>query len=107
MKLIISILTFPLVLALSVTGLFALYASSMIGSSVVEDGTAFSHFLKGTIYVSIGCGLPLAVLTALLGAALMICSFIFKSWTRALVTGGLGFLAVLIWLYFLSIPFPI
>ncbi len=107
MKLIISILTFPLVLALSFTGLFALFVKIVLESECIQDGSAFAHMMKGLTYVSIGCGLPLAVLTAFLGAVLMILSFIFKSWTRAVVTGGMGFLAVLLWLYFLSIPFPI
>ncbi len=107
MKLIISILTFPLVLALSLAGLGALTVKLLLDSSMIAGESATAHTVKGIVYVCIGSGLPLAIVSAVAGAALMVLAFIFKSWTRAVVTGGLGFLAVLLWLYFLEIPYPI
>lgn len=73
----------------------------------LQGDTPQAHTLKGCMYTAVGCGLPLSILTAAAGMVLVIASFIFKSWTRAALTGGMVLLAVLMWLYFLHLSYPL
>ena len=107
MKLIISILMLPVVIMLSLAGLIYGFVRLLITRPFLQEPTATAHTVKGCLYVAIGCGLPLSVLVAAAGALLMICAFIFKSWTRAFFAAGAATLAVLMWLYYLNLQFPI
>ena len=47
-------------------------------------------------------GLILAIVSAVSAAGLCLLSFIFKSWTRAVVAGAMCFGSVSVWLYLLE-----
>ena len=47
-------------------------------------------------------GLILAIVSAISAAGLCLLSFIFKSWTRAVVAGAMCFGSVSVWLYLLE-----
>lgn len=107
MKILISILMFPAFIVLGLSSVCWGFVRCMMARPELTQDTAAVHSLKGCIYIAIGCGLPLTVAAAAFGAVLVILSFIFKSWTRAIVSGAIAFAAVMMWLYFLNIPFPI
>jgi len=108
MKLLISILMFPVIILLSLAGLcWGFVVICLSHTDFFQAETAQAHTVKGCLYTAIGCGLPLSVATAAAGAVLVVLSFIFKSWTRAILAGGAAFLAIWMWLYFLNITYPL
>ena len=53
----------------------------------------------------IASGLTLSVICVALGIPLMILSFIFKSWRRALLCIGITVAAAALWRYFMLLPY--
>lgn len=107
MKFILSILMLPLLITLSVAGLLCGFFAVCVNLEFLQSGSSGAHALKGCLYIAAGTALPLAVLTTLAGVFLAFCSFVFKSWSRAVVSLLAAFLATLIWRYFLLYPLPL
>lgn len=107
MKFILSILMLPLIVALSLAGLLYGFFTLCVNLACLQSGSSGAHALKGCLYLAAGIGLPLAVLTTLTGVFLAFCAFVFKSWSRAIVSLSAAFLAFLIWRCFLFFPLPL
>ena len=106
MKLIISILLFPSFLAILLAwGCYSFYRYGM-AQALSSEFTSSAHLLKAFMYMAMGTGIPLAMFSALTGAVLTLCSFIFKSWTRAVFSMGIAGSGGYIWYYFLQTAFP-
>ena len=82
-------------------------AVCLSNASWLRPDTPQAHTLKGCMYTAVGCGLPVSILTAVGGLVMVVASFVLKSWTHAIVTGIMTLLAVLMWLYFVRIPYPL
>ena len=106
MKIVISILLIPLeilaFLTFAMWGFYFLCADMELASS----STPQAHVFKALLYMAIGLGLPGAVLCTLAGTALGIASFIFKSWTRAVLSLAVAAGGVYVWYYFLNVSYP-
>ena len=63
------------------------------------------HSAKATAYFMIASGLTLSIVCVASGIPLMISSFIFKSWRRALISIGITLAAAALWRYFMLLPY--
>ena len=108
MKLIISLLMVPVIIALGLNALITGFVWLVLNNPEwIAGDTPATHTLKGCVYAAVGSALPLAVAIAVICAALVAASFIFKSWSQAIFTGLAGAAAVVMWLYLLNITYPL
>jgi formate-dependent nitrite reductase membrane component NrfD len=103
-KLLISLLISPVLFLLALDGIAAGICVWLVsrGFSGVESAV---HTAKATAYFMIASGLTLSVICVAAGIPLMVLSFIFKSWRRALVCIGITLAAAALWRYFLLLPY--
>ena len=103
-KFLISLLISPVLFLLALDGISAGICCWLVsrGFSGVESA---AHSAKATAYFLIASGLTLSVICVATGIPLMILSFIFKSWRRALVSGGITLIAAALWRYFMLLPY--
>ena len=91
MKLILSFLMFPAFLALILAGLCGGFYFCCHSLPLAGEYSFAGHILKAFLYSAMGIGLSCSVFSALAGTILIILSFIFKSWIRAICSGLLLF----------------
>ena len=103
-KFLLSLLISPVLFLLALDGIAAGICKWIVsrGFSGVESA---AHSAKATAYFMIASGLTLSVVCVALGIPLMILSFIFKSWRRALVSIGITLIAAALWRYFMLLPY--
>jgi len=107
MKLLISILLFPTVLIILVAlGCYGFYRYGIANPLSAGGETSDAHMLKAFLYMAVGVGLPLSILSFISGCVLTVASFIFKSWSRAALSIGIAAAGMYFWLYFVNTPFP-
>ena len=82
-KFLISLLLFPVLFLLSLDCIAAGICKWLVSGGFSGAESAV-HSAKATAYFMIASGLTLSVVCVALGIPLMILSFIFKSWRRAL-----------------------
>lgn len=107
MKFLLSVLMLPLIILILIAGLCIGFFVSCVNLEMLHTGLPSAHTMKGCLYIAVGIGLPAAVLSAVAGAALVVCAFVFKSWSRAIVCAAIGAGGFLIWRYFVNYPFPL
>ena len=103
-KLIISLLLFPVSFLLSLDCIAAGICKWIVSGGFSGPESAV-HSAKATAYFMIASGLTLSVVCVALGIPLMILSFIFKSWRRALISIGITLIAAAFWRYFMLLPY--
>ena len=103
-KLLLSLLISPVLFLLALDGIAAGICYWLVsrGFSGAESAV---HSAKATAYFMIASGLTLSVICVALGIPLMILSFVFKSWRRALVCIGITLAAAALWRYFMLLPY--
>ena len=103
-KFLLSLLISPVLFLLALDGIAAGICKWIVsrGFSGVESA---AHTAKATAYFMIASGLTLSVICVALGIPLMILSFIFKSWRRAILCIGITLIAAALWRYFLLLPY--
>ena len=103
-KLLLSLLISPVLFLLALDGIAAGICYWLVsrGFSGAESAV---HTAKATAYFMIASGLTLSVICVALGIPLMILSFVFKSWRRALVCIGITLAAAALWRYFMLLPY--
>ena len=103
-KFLLSLLISPVLFLLALDGVAAAICYWLIsrGFSGVESAM---HSAKATAYFLIASGLTLSVICVAAGITLMILSFVFKSWRRALLCIGITVGAAALWRYFLLLPY--
>ena len=106
MKFIISLLLFPtLIIVAAAWGCYAFYKYG-IHDPLAADFTSKAHTFKAFLYMAMGIGLPASIVSMLSGSALVVLSFIFKSWARAIVSGAIACSGGYIWWYLLHVDYP-
>ena len=103
-KLLLSLLISPVLFLLALDGIAAGICKWLVsrGFSGVESA---AQSAKATAYFMIASGLTLSVICVALGIPLMILSFVFKSWRRALLCIGITLCAAALWRYFMLLPY--
>ena len=103
-KFLISLLISPVLFLLALDGIAAGICYWLVsrGFSGVESAV---HSAKATAYFMIASGLTLSVICVALGIPLMILSFVFKSWRRAIVSIAITLAAAALWRYFMLLPY--
>ena len=103
-KLLLSLLISPVLFLLALDGIAAGICYWLVsrGFSGAESAV---HSAKATAYFMIASGLTLSVGCVAAGIPLMILSFVFKSWRRALVCIGITLAAAALWRYFMLLPY--
>ena len=103
-KFLISLLLFPVLFLLALDGVAAGVCQWIVSGGFSGPESAV-HSAKATAYFMIASGLTLSVVCVATGIPLMILSFIFKSWRRALVSIGVTLIAAALWRYFMLLPY--
>ena len=103
-KLLLSLLISPVLFLLALDGIAAGICKWIV-SRGFSDVESAAHTAKATAYFMIASGLTLSVICVALGIPLMILSFVFKSWRRALVCIGITLGAAALWRYFMLLPY--
>ena len=103
-KFLISLLISPVLFLLALDGIAAAICHWLI-SRGFSDVESAAHSAKATAYFLIASGLTLSVICVALGIPLMVLSFVFKSWRRALVCIGITVGAAALWRYFMLQPY--
>ncbi len=103
-KFLLSLLISPVLFLLALDGIAAAICHWLVsrGFSGVESA---AHSAKATAYFLIASGLTLSVICVAAGIPLVILSFVFKSWRRALICIGITVGAAALWRYFLLLPY--
>ena len=103
-KFLISLLISPVLFLLALDGIAAGICYWLVsrGFSGAESAV---HSAKATAYFMIASGLTLSVICVALGIPLIVLSFVFKSWRRALVCIGITLAAAALWRYFMLLPY--
>ena len=103
-KLLISLLLSPVLFLLALDGIAAGICKWLVslGFSGVESA---AHTAKATAYFMIASGLTLSVICVAMGIPLMVLSFVFKSWRRALVCIAITLCAAALWRYYMLLPY--
>ena len=103
-KFLISLLISPVLFLLALDGVAAGICYWLVsrGFSGVESA---AHSAKATAYFLIASGLTLSVICVALGIPLMILSFVFKSWRRAILCIVITLGAAALWRYFMLLPY--
>ena len=103
-KFLISLLISPVLFLLALDGIAAGICYWLV-SRGFSGAESAAHSAKATAYFLIASGLTLSVICVALGIPLMILSFVFKSWRRALVCIGITLAAAALWRYFMLLPY--
>ena len=107
MKFLISILLFPTLLVVLVAfGCYCFYRYGIANPLSAGGETSDAHLLKAFLYMAMGTGLPLSILSFVSGSVLTVVSLLFKSLTRAILSGGIAAAGMYFWLYFMNTPLP-
>ena len=103
-KFLISLLLFPVLILLVLDGVAAGICMWLVSGGFSGPESAV-HSAKATAYFMIASGLTLSIVCVASGIPLMIASFIFKSWRRALLCIGITLAAAALWRYFMLLPY--
>ena len=103
-KFLISLLISPVLFLLSLDCIAAGICKWIVSGGFSGAESAV-HSAKATAYFMIASGLTLSVICVAAGVTLMILSFIFKSWRRALLCIGITLGAAALWRYFMLLPY--
>ena len=103
-KLLISMLIYPALFLLLLDGVAAGICKWLVSNGFSGPESAV-HSAKATAYFMIASGLTLSLVCVAVGIPLMILSFIFKSWRRALISIGITLVAAALWRYFMLLPY--
>ena len=103
-KLLLSLLISPVLFLLALDGIAAGICYWLVSRGFSGTESAM-HSAKATAYFLIASGLTLSVVCVAAGIPLMILSFIFKSWRRALLCIGITVAAAALWRYFMLLPY--
>jgi len=107
MKFLISVLLFPTLLVILVAlGCYCFYRYGIANPLSAGGETSDAHILKAFLHMSMGIGLPLSILSFVSGCVLTVVSLVFKSWTRAALSGGIAAAGMYFWIYFMNVPLP-
>ena len=103
-KLLLSLLISPVLFLLALDGIAAGICYWLVsrGFSGAESAV---HSAKATAYFMIASGLTLSVICVALGIPLMVLSFVFKSWRRAILCIVITLGAAALWRYFMLLPY--
>lgn len=103
-KLLLSLLISPVFFLLVLDGIAAGICYWLVsrGFSGAESAV---HSAKATAYFMIASGLTLSVVCVALGIPLMVLSFVFKSWRRAILCIVITLGAAALWRYFMLLPY--
>ena len=103
-KLLLSLLISPVLFLLALDGIAAGICYWLVsrGFSGAESAV---HSAKATAYFMISSGLTLSVICVALGIPLMVLSFVFKSWRRAILCIIITLGAAALWRYFMLLPY--
>ena len=103
-KFLLSLLISPVLFLLALDGIAAGICKWIVsrGFSGVESA---AHSAKATAYFMIASGLTLSVICVALGIPLMVLSFVFKSWRRAILCIVITLGAAALWRYFMLLPY--
>ena len=103
-KFLISLLLFPVLFLLALDGIAAGICQWIVSGGFSGPESAV-HSAKATAYFLIASGLTLSVVCVAAGIPLMVASFIFKSWRRAIISIGITLAAAALWRYFMLLPY--
>ena len=103
-KFVISLLPFPVLFLLALDGIAAGICQWIVSGGFSGPESAV-HSAKATAYFLIASGLTLSMVCVATGIPLMVVSFIFKSWKRAIVSIGITLAAAALWRYFMLLPY--
>ena len=103
-KFLISLLLFPVLFLLALDGIAAGVCQWIVSGGFSGPESAV-HSAKATAYFMIGSGLTLSVICVALGIPLMVLSFVFKSWRRAILCIVITLGAAALWRYFMLLPY--
>ena len=103
-KFLISLLISPVLFLLALDGIAAGICCWLV-SRGFSGAESSAHSAKATAYFLIASGLTLSVICVAAGIPLIILSFIFKSWRRALLCIGITLGAAALWRYFMLLPY--
>ena len=103
-KFILSLLTFPVLFLLALDGIAAGICKWIVSRGFTGTESAV-HSAKATAYFMIASGLTLSVVCVALGIPLMVLSFVFKSWRRAILCIVITLGAAALWRYFMLLPY--
>ncbi len=104
-KLLLSLLISPVLFLLAVDGVAAGICCWLVSRGFSGSVESAAHTAKATAYFLIASGLTLSMICVAAGIPLMILSFVFKSWRRALVCIGITLGAAALWRYFMLLPY--
>ena len=103
-KFLISLLISPVLFLLALDGIAAGICKWIVSRGFTGTESAI-HSAKATAYFMIASGLTLSVICVALGIPLMILSFVFKSWRRAILCIAITLCAAALWRYFMLLPY--
>ena len=103
-KFLLSLLISPVLFLLSLDCIAAGICKWLVSDGFSGAESAV-HSAKATAYFMIASGLTLSVVCVALGIPLIVLSFVFKSWRRALVCIGITLAAAALWRYFMLLPY--
>ncbi|MBR4254602.1 MAG: hypothetical protein IKQ16_05885 [Lentisphaeria bacterium] len=103
-KFLISLLISPVLFLLALDGIAAGICKWIVSRGFTGTESAI-HSAKATAYFMIASGLTLSVICVALGIPLMILSFVFKSWRRAILCIVITLCAAALWRYFMLLPY--
>lgn len=103
-KFLISLLISPVLFLLALDGITAGICKWIVSRGFTGTESAI-HSAKATAYFTIASGLTLSVICVALGIPLMILSFVFKSWRRAILCIAITLCAAALWRYFMLLPY--
>jgi len=103
-KSLISLLTFPVIFLLVLDGVAAGICQWIVSGGFSGPESAV-HSAKATAYFMIASGLTLSLVCVAAGIPLVILSFFFKSWRRAIVATVITLAAAALWRYFILLPY--
>ena len=103
-KFLISLLISPVLFLLALDGIAAAICYWLVsrGFSGMESA---AHSAKAAAYFLIASGLTLSVVCVAAGIPLMILSFVFKSWRRAILCIVITLCAAALWRYYMLLPY--
>ena len=104
-KFLISLLISPVLFLLALDGIAAGICCWLVSRGFSGSVESAAHSAKATAYFMIASGLTLSVVCVAAGIPLMVLSFIFKSWRRALLCIGITVGAAALWRYFMLLPY--
>ncbi len=103
-KFLLSLLISPVLFLLALDGIAAAICQWIVSRGFSGPESAV-HSAKATAYFMIASGLTLSVVCVAAGIPLIILSFVFKSWRRALICTGITIGAAALWRYFMLLPY--